>query len=101
VLRGISLTRDDEIRRDLITRLICHFRLDYGTLERTWGIDFAEYFAAELPRLDGLAADGLLSADAKGIQVLPKGRLLIRNICLLFDRHTASKQGQVHFSKVI
>jgi oxygen-independent coproporphyrinogen-3 oxidase len=41
VLRGISLTRDDEIRRDLITRLICHFRLDYGTLERTWGIDFA------------------------------------------------------------
>lgn len=101
VLRGISLTRDDEIRRDLITRLICHFRLDYGTLERTWGIDFAEYFASELPRLDGLAADGLLSADAKGIQVLPKGRLLIRNICLLFDRHTASKQGQVHFSKVI
>lgn len=101
VLRGIELNRDDEIRRDVITRLICHFRLRYADVEQAWGIDFHDYFAAELPRLEGMRADALLSVDDQGIQVLPRGRLLIRNICMVFDAYMAQKEGQVRFSKVI
>jgi oxygen-independent coproporphyrinogen-3 oxidase len=101
VFRGIALSRDDEIRRDVITRLICHFQLGYADVERAWDIDFADYFAADLPKLAPMAADGLLETDGQGIRVRPRGRLLIRNICMVFDAYLAAKQGPVGFSKVI
>ncbi len=101
VFRGIALSRDDEIRRDVITRLICHFELSYAGVEQAWGIAFADYFATDLPKLAPMAADGLLELDGNGIQVLPRGRLLIRNICMAFDAYLAKKTGPVGFSKVI
>jgi oxygen-independent coproporphyrinogen-3 oxidase len=101
VFRGIELTRDDLIRRDVITRLICNFVLDYASIEQTWGIRFAEYFADELARLPSMAADGLLEIDAMGMRVLPRGRLLIRNVCMAFDRYLSAGVQQKHFSKVI
>ncbi len=101
VFRGIELSRDDEIRRDVITRVICNFFLDYADVERAWGIDFGSYFADALPRLEPMRQDGLLELDAEGIRVLPRGRLLIRNICMVFDAYLDAKLGPVGFSKVI
>ena len=101
VFRGIELSRDDLIRRDVITRVICNCALDFAAVEQAWDIDFAEYFAAALPRLGAMQADGLLELDGKGIRVQPKGRLLIRNICMVFDAYLAAKEGPVGFSRVI
>jgi oxygen-independent coproporphyrinogen-3 oxidase len=101
VFRGIELGRDDEIRRDVITRLICNFTLSYADVERTWDIDFAGYFRDELPKLAPMEDDGLLETSERGIDVLPRGRLLIRNICMAFDAYLAAKQGPVGFSRVI
>jgi oxygen-independent coproporphyrinogen-3 oxidase len=101
LLRGIELNRDDEIRRDVITRLICNFQLDYAAVNRAWEIDFHDYFADAMPALRGMAGDGLLSVTDAGIEVHPKGRLLIRNICMNFDAYMAQKQAQQRFSKVI
>ncbi len=47
-----------------------------------------------------MQADGLLALSDAGIQVLPPGRLLIRNICMAFDRYLREQQQQ-RFSKVI
>ncbi|MBB1125169.1 oxygen-independent coproporphyrinogen III oxidase [Thiospirillum jenense] len=101
VFRGIELNRDDEIRRDVITRLICHFRLDFADVEQTWNIVFRDYFAPSLEKLAGMAADDLLIIEAHGIRVLPKGRMLIRNICMAFDAYLIAKRGPIGFSKVI
>jgi oxygen-independent coproporphyrinogen III oxidase len=101
VFRGIELTRDDEIRRDTITRLICHFVLDFGAVEDAWGIDFRDYYADALPRLEVMERDGLIELDKAGIRVLPRGRLLIRNVCMVFDKYLAEKSGPIGFSKVI
>ncbi|MFP5284721.1 MAG: oxygen-independent coproporphyrinogen III oxidase, partial [Thermoanaerobaculia bacterium] len=50
--RGLSLSADDVMRRDLILRLMCHFRLDKREVERRHGIrDFDRLFAAELGQL--------------------------------------------------
>ncbi len=54
VFRGLQLNRDDLIRRDVITRLICHFQMDFSAIEKTWSIDFKEYFAADLPKLENM-----------------------------------------------
>ncbi len=101
IFRGIELNRDDLIRRDVITRLICHFVLDYASVESRWGISFTDYFDSELKQLTGMADDGLLSLDESGIRVLPRGRLLIRNICMAFDSYLAAKKEQKNFSRVI
>lgn len=99
--RGIALTRDDCIRRDVIKALICNFRLDYAAVERAWDVDFQGYFAEDLKLLAPLAKDGLVDVDEKGIQVTPKGRLLIRNICMCFDAYLRQKARMQQFSRVI
>jgi oxygen-independent coproporphyrinogen-3 oxidase len=101
VLRGIELSRDDLIRKDVITRLICHFELDMTAVEQRWQIRFRDYFADDLARLPGLVEDGLLKVDEKAIQVLPRGRLLIRNICMVFDSYLPPAEQKSGFSRVI
>jgi len=100
VFRGILLSDDDRLRRDVITRLICHFRLDFRAVEASHAIAFRDYFAPELEALAGMQADGLLTVDEGGITVQPAGKLLIRNICMVFDRYLRSQPTQ-RFSKVI
>ena len=67
----------------MIKSLICNFRLDYAPIEQQWDLLFADYFAEDLKLLAPLAKDGLVDVDEKGIQVTAKGRLLIRNICMI------------------
>ncbi|MEN9429687.1 MAG: oxygen-independent coproporphyrinogen oxidase [Pseudomonadota bacterium] len=100
VYRGVRLTTDDKLRRALITQLICLFKIDISSLEQTWNIDFADYFAEELRQLAVMANDGLITLDKTVIRVLPRGRLLIRNICMVFDSYLRQGQQQ-RFSKVI
>lgn len=99
--RGIALTRDDCIRRDVIKSLICNFRLDFAAVTAQWDIDCQHYFAEDLQLLAPLAKDGLVDVDEKGIQVTPKGRLLIRNICMCFDTYLRQKARMQQFSRVI
>ncbi len=100
VFRGVRLDADDRLRRAVITDLICHFSLNFAAVERRFGIRFRDYFALELVELADMQADGLLALSEAGIQVLPPGRLLIRNICMAFDRYLR-EQKQQRFSKVI
>ena len=101
VFRGIELTRDEELRRAVITQLICNFTLDMDTVGREWDIRFGDYFADELGRLRVMARDGLIAIDDRVIDVLPAGRLLIRNICMVFDRYLGAAGQTARFSKVI
>jgi len=101
VFRGLTLTREDEIRRDVITRLICHFTLNYRDVEQRWGLSFREHFAAEIGRLADMEADDLVRVGEQTMDVLPKGRLLIRNICMVFDAYLSAAQETKRFSRVI
>ncbi len=100
VFRGVELNADDVLRREVITRLICNFELDFAVIESQFGIDFTAYFADALRALEGFAADGLLELGDHVLRVRPRGRLLIRNICMQFDRYITSSAEQ-RFSKVI
>lgn len=100
VFRGVELSEDDELRRDVITRLISHFHINFAKLDAQWGIVFKEYFAKELPNLSPMIEDGLIELTDTDLFVTAKGRLLIRNICMVFDAYI--KPGMTNrFSKVI
>ncbi len=99
VFKGVELDEDDKLRRAVITQLICHFELNFAGIEQQFLINFAEYFASELQALVPMQTDGLLVLSNEQIKVLASGRLLIRNICMVFDKYLAQKPQQ--FSKVI
>jgi oxygen-independent coproporphyrinogen III oxidase len=85
IARGIKLSMDDLLRRILIQRLMCNFELSIGSIELAYPIAFASYFAPELERLRAFEADGLVKIEADWLSVTLKGRLLIRDICMVFD----------------
>ena len=101
VFRGVELDADDILRREVIMQLMCHFGLDIKALESDRGIQFLQYFDAEQDELQAMQADGLLEQDDSRITILPAGRLLVRNICMVFDRYLRQKDETRRFSRVI
>ncbi len=87
VARGYKLSMDDVLRRFIIQMLMCNFELSIRSLEQAYPITFSAYFASELEQLQELAGLGLLTMDEEWISISLKGRLLIRNVCMVFDRH--------------
>jgi len=101
VARGIELTQDDLVRRAVIQALACHFRVALESIEIAYLIDFRRYFAVELAMLKPLVDDGLVEIGPDWITVTPKGRLLVRAVCMVFDRYLRAKRERAGFSKVI
>jgi oxygen-independent coproporphyrinogen-3 oxidase len=99
VYRGYELNDDDRLRAEVIQRLVCHGVLDTADVENRFGIDFEGYFGPERERLSRMADDGLVELRSPGIQVTPRGRLLIRHVCKVFDRYR--NEGEAGFSKMI
>lgn len=99
--KGFMMSEDDKIRRDVIKQLICHFDLDKSIIEKTYNINFNDYFAEDLQLLAPLIQDGLVNNDSKTITVSAKGRLLIRNICMCFDVYMRQQVRQQQFSRII
>ena len=87
VFRGMYLSDDDELRADLIQSLMCQGEIPMAALERRYGIRFDEYFGEEMQRLLPLAEDGLVRVEEQRIAVTARGRLLLRNIAMCFDRY--------------
>ena len=100
MFRGVELADDDRLRRDIILHLSCDFALDFAAIEQRYAINFSDYFSDALPPLSAMQTDSLLVVNKQGIQILPAGRLLIRNICMVFDKYLQGKPQQ-RFSKVI
>ena len=101
VERGIRLSMDDALRRAIIQMLMCQFELSTSAIEQAYPIDFATYFAPELDRLAELQADGLLTLEPGWINVTPRGRLLIRNVCMVFDRYLGTGSPGPRHSRTI
>lgn len=87
VFRGMRMDEDDEIRADLVQSLMCQGEVRVRAFQERHGIGFAEYFADDLQRLWPLADDGLVEVGPEAIRATPRGRLLLRNIAMCFDRY--------------
>ncbi len=100
VVRGFTLSDDDRLRQYVINQLICHFRLDFATVEAQFDIVFDDYFGEELTQLTPMVEDGLIERNATGLRVNNAGRLLIRRVCMVFDAYLHSNQ-QIRYSRII
>ncbi|CDT38433.1 MULTISPECIES: oxygen-independent coproporphyrinogen III oxidase [Vibrio] len=99
--KGVALDSDDLLRREVIKQLICNFKLDKTMIESEFSVNFNRYFKEDLELLQTFINDDLVEVDDKEIRVTLRGRLLIRNICMCFDKYLRAKARQQQFSRVI
>lgn len=100
VKRGLVRNTDDKLRADIIQQLMCYDELRIADIEQAYGLDFADYFAAELAALEPLEKDGLIHEVCDNIRITPRGRLLLRSIAMVFDRYLRHADEQ-RFSRAI
>jgi oxygen-independent coproporphyrinogen-3 oxidase len=102
-MRGYRLTPDDELRRAVISRLLCHTIIRKAEIEREFAISFDSYFAPELGELEECCADGLAVVTPEEIRVTALGRIFIRNVAMLFDRYLREQKMDARplFSKTL
>ncbi|MCI2282110.1 oxygen-independent coproporphyrinogen III oxidase [Colwellia sp. MSW7] len=99
--RGVSLTDDDILRGEVIRELMCNLYVNKEKINEKYGISFDEYFAQDLPLLNTFIEDNLVENSPTFIQIDPKARLLVRNICMSFDAYMKKHVNQQRFSRVI
>lgn len=101
LIRGLVMSRDDEIRRDAIHSLLCQSKLSFADMDQAWGIDAREYFEDDLAALAVLKADGLVEIDDEQVTITSKGRFLSRVVAMRFDKYLRTGQPMARYSKVI
>jgi oxygen-independent coproporphyrinogen-3 oxidase len=87
VSRGIELDDDDRLRRAVIGQLMCDGEADLGRIGDAHGIDAAAHFAWELAALGSMSDLAGYDRVAQTVRTTPLGRLLVRNVCMVFDRY--------------
>ena len=101
-MRGYHLSAEDHLRREVISRLLCHTVIPKRDVSSAFGIDFDEHFAAELQRLEIPREDGLLIIDRDEIRATWLGRIFIRNLAMLFDPYLEQQlNAKPLFSKTL
>jgi len=99
--RGVRMSEDDVIRREVIQQIMCRGVLDFSAIERRFEIKFADYFERELGKAQSLAADGLIELAADRLTLTPRGRFLTRNVAMVFDVYLASDGQRKRMSRAI
>lgn len=102
-MRGYHLSQDDIIRREVISRLLCHTVIVKHEISKKFDINFDEYFAPERQHLKAHEADGLVVMNDKEIRTTWLGRIFIRNLAMVFDPYLEKQQlvARPLFSKTL
>ncbi len=101
IVRGLALTRDDLVRRAVIMALMCQGEVLFESIEQGWLIDFRQYFASELARLEEMAGQGLVRMNSDGVEVTPMGWFFVRGVAMVFDRYLQADRNRARFSRII
>ncbi len=86
VARGVALTQEDRLRRDVIEQIMCHLSVDLGRTARAHGFASSMLEPAS-DRLDDLAQDGLVERHDETVAVTDKGRAFVRSVAAVFDAY--------------
>jgi oxygen-independent coproporphyrinogen III oxidase len=101
VVRGLTLTRDDLVRRAVIMALMCQGQLSFEAIELSYLLDFPSYFAVEMTALRRLAEQDLVVLDGAGIQLAASGLLALPRVAMVFDQYLQNDYDRARFAQII
>lgn len=99
IARGIALSEQDRLRRDIIETLMCWGHVDLPAIAARHGADPAPLARDATDRLAAMAADGLLDWDGQRITMHPQARPFVRNAAACFD--TYLQPGQARHARAV
>ncbi|MEI6599270.1 MAG: oxygen-independent coproporphyrinogen III oxidase [Comamonadaceae bacterium] len=101
VVRGLSLSADDLLRRAVIMAVMCQGLLVFKAIEAAYAIEFRSYFASEMATLEKLAEQGLVKLNENNIEVTATGWFFVRAVAMVFDRYLQTDRTTARFSKIL
>ena len=101
IVRGLTLSRDDLVRRAVIMAIMCQGRVDFESIELAYLIDFKQYFANELRQLEQHVESGLVQLESDGVRVTDLGWYFVRAVAMVFDRYLQADRTVERFSRII
>jgi len=93
IARGVALSEDDRMRRDVIEQLMCNGTVDLDETAARHHQDPYRLLTAG-PALDSMAQDGLILWDGRSVQVPDHARPLLRNVAAVFDAYLRPATGR-------
>jgi len=96
--RGIAISGEDRMRREVIERLMCDLAVDLDDVAGRYGTDGSR-FGPELAAMADLIADGVVLREGRRISVTDDGRPLVRAVAAKFD--TYLRAGEQRHSKAV
>jgi len=100
-VRGIALSADDRLRRDVIERVMCDLEVDIDSVAAKWSADSAPLKAAASDGILRFEEDGLASWDGRRIVVSERGRPFVRSIAALFDAYLSRQSDKPRHSRAV
>ncbi|MAA89830.1 MAG: oxygen-independent coproporphyrinogen III oxidase [Deltaproteobacteria bacterium] len=97
--RGMKLDPDDQLRREVIERLMCHGEIRFDEFGQN-DFDFREYFQEIWKPYEEFAKDGLVLIEPDRIKLTESGHLFMRNLAMPFDRYLQSSSSP-RFSQTV
>jgi oxygen-independent coproporphyrinogen III oxidase len=88
IARGVALTPDDRLRRDVIEQIMCRLAVDLRDAAARHDANPAHLLAAAAT-LEEHAHDGLVEWDGSTLAVTRSGRPFVRTIAAAFDAYLA------------
>jgi oxygen-independent coproporphyrinogen-3 oxidase len=101
-MRGLVRSPEDDLRRSAIQALMCRMRLDLDELGEEHGRDdLVDHFREEWERLRPFEAEGFCRVEDRRVEVLPRGRLFLRHLAMVFDAYLEPRPDEERFSQTV
>ncbi|MEG3617947.1 oxygen-independent coproporphyrinogen III oxidase [Magnetovibrio sp. PR-2] len=97
-IKGIGLSPDDKLRRDIIEDIMCNLTVDLHARCVEHGVQVSD-LDEDMAKLSELVEDGICSIDGNTITVQDDGRPFIRLVASAFDTYFAA--GEARHSKAV
>ncbi len=84
--RGLTISKEDKMRAQIIERLMCDFTVDPIAIAKAHGFDQSTLMNA-FDRLKGLESDGMVKMNGFTVTVPQDRKIFVRNVAQAFDAH--------------
>ena len=91
--RGLVLSADDLLRRDVIEKLMCNLTVDLEAVAHHHGVDPA-VFLDDLDRLDQLQRESMVQITGWVVTIPDDARIAMRTVASVFDAWLTSGKGR-------
>jgi len=91
IYRGIKMSKDDSIRREVIRHIRTFFNVEFNFFEKKHNIVFKDYFGKEINNLKSFADDGLLELNEHNIILTSLGEHFSPQVANVFDTYDDQK----------